>query len=351
MSEHQTPENMRVVFLIEDSLPNGRVGPELTPTLWSLISQGGWHAAGGVSVLASSTYPNHASFSTGTDVAAHRIFTNKVWNGHEYVCSSTIGPVGETIFTRAKDAGISTAAITGDQTMVGCMGGAEADIFWPLPGPPPSGLALDCLGYPANSEVLEQLSRSGALDTDIVYLHLNDPDSTLHKFGPEAPETIQRIREVDDDLATAVELLKPRWDDTVLFVVSDHEQETVDATQAPIDLVAELDHAGMPGDAHNEGTIGVVNNSPGADVLGRLDVLTGAIDLDTDVTLVWSDAGRVFGRSPTTLAGQHGSPRTRTQVATVSGGHPAVASIAADLSANQPHATSWAPRIQSLFGI
>ena len=34
---------MRVVFLIEDSLPNDRVGPELTPTLWSLIEQGGWH--------------------------------------------------------------------------------------------------------------------------------------------------------------------------------------------------------------------------------------------------------------------------------------------------------------------
>ena len=113
----------------------------------------------------------------------------------------------------------------------------------------------------------------------------------------------------------------------------------------------------MPGNAHNEGTIGIVHNSPGAEAIKRLDVITGAIDLDVGITLAWSDVGRVFGRSNKALAGQHGSPRTRTQVATVSGGHQVVPQLAKQLAAGfgspdgRPHATSYVPTIAKLFNI
>lgn len=352
--------NLRVAFVIEDSLANGRVGPELTPTLWSLIEQGGWHPNGGVSVLASSTYPNHATFATGTDVAEHRIFTNDVWNGEEFVCSSTVGPMGQTIFERARRAGVSTAAITGDQTMIGCMGARAADISWPPVSPLEKPLARDCLGYLANESVIEAFATSGALDTDLVYVHMNDPDSTMHLHGPDAPETISRIREIDDDLATIVDLLAPRWDETVLFVVSDHEQEAVDQTLSPIDLVFELDRAGISGIAHDEGTVGIVYDGPGAEVIERLDVVSGAVDLSRSaegaITLAWSDPGRVFG-STSSLGGQHGSPRTRTQVASVSGGHAVVPELAQQLadgfgsSTGRPHATAYANVISDLFSL
>lgn len=354
-----TPGGLRVVFVVEDSLPNGRVGPELTPTLWSLIEQGGWHPEGGVSVLASSTYPNHATFATGTDVAEHRIFANDIWDGDSFVCSSTAGPVGETIFDRALAAGVSTAAITGDQTMIGCMGARAADISWPPTETLDNSLERDCLGYLANGAVIDAVASTNALDADIVYVHMNDPDSTLHRYGPEAPETVERIKGVDDDLATLVELLIPRWDDTVLFVVSDHEQETVDTSQPPIDLAAELDRAGMPGNAHNEGAIGIVYDGPGAETIRRLDVISGAIDLDTTatgaITLAWSDPGRVFAKSQNTLAGQHGSPRTTTQVATVSGGHTLVPGLAERLAvgfgspSGRPHGFHYARVIADLF--
>ncbi len=357
MSVGQAQKNApRVVFLIEDSLPNGRVSPELTPTLWSLIQEGGWNPEGGVSVLASSTYPNHATFATGTGVASHRIFTNDVWDGEQFVCSSTLGPVGDTIFLAAQRAGRSSAAIVGDQTMVGCMGAAEADIHWPPKGVLPNGIERDCLGYAANSAVIEQLRSTDALDTDVLYVHMNDPDSTLHLFGPDAPETIDRIREIDDDLSSIVEMLRPRWDDTVLFVVSDHEQEVVNQEIEPINLIAELEQAGLSGHAHNEGTVGIVYDSPGAAEVKRLGPIEDAIDLDlnadgTAITLAWSSEGRVFGRSNKTLAGQHGSPRTRTQVATVSGGHPAVADMATFLAAKRPHATDYARLIANLLDL
>lgn len=346
----------RVVFLIEDSLPHGRVGPELTPTLWSLVESGGWNPEGGVSVLASSTYPNHATFATGRDVASHRIFTNDIWDGQQFVCSSTIGPVGGTVFQAARRAGRSTAAVLGDQTMVGCMGASQADIHWPPKGVLPEGTELDCLGYAANAAVIDALASSDALDIDLLYIHMNDPDSTLHKFGPDAPETVERIREIDDDLASVVELLQPKWDETVLFVVSDHEQEAVNQNIEPIDLAAELYRAGLPGHAHNEGTIGIVYDSPGAASIKTLEPIEDAIDLDhtndgTAITLAWSGPGRVFGRSNKTLAGQHGSPRTRTQVATVSGGHPAVANMATFLAAKRPHATDYAHLIANLLDL
>ena len=346
---------MRVVFLIEDSLPNGRVGPELTPTLWSLIGEGGWHPDGGISVLASSTYPNHATFATGVDVDQHRIFTNDIWNGSEFVCSATIGPAVDTIFERARRAGVSTAAITGDFTMVGCMGAGRADISWPGPDPLPEATPTDCLGYAANSAVLEQLANSGALEVDLAYIHLNDPDSTLHRYGPDSPETLSRIRSVDDDLAAVVEMLQPAWEDTVLFVVSDHEQELVDHRHEPIDLAAELRAASLPGSAHNEGTVGIVYEGPGVEQLKRIPAVTDAIDVDPNsehgaISLVWSDPGRVFGSGSTGLAGQHGSPRTRTQVATVSGGHGVVKQLAAELAKRRPHATEWVPRIERLLG-
>lgn len=343
--------------MILDSLPNNRVGPELTPTLWSLIQQGGWHPDGGISVLASSTYPNHATFTTGVDVAEHRIFTNDVWNGSEFVCSSTVGPAIATIFDWASAAGISTAAITGDDTMVGCMGARGADVVWPPPGVLPSSIARDCLGYAANSAVIENLAGSGALDTDLLYVHVNDPDSTLHFHGPEAAETLTRIREIDDDLATVVDLLAPRWDETVLFVVSDHEQEAVDQRLPPVDLAKEMARAGMPGDAHNEGTVGLVHNSPGAAIIEALAPIRGAVDLDVGVTLAWSDPGRVFGAEPSTLNGQHGSPRTRAQVATVAGGHRVVKGLAEQISRGfgsahgRPAATSYANVIAELFAM
>lgn len=352
---------VRVVFVIEDSLPNGRVSAELTPTLWSLIAEGGWHPDGGVSVLASSTYPNHATFATGADVSGHRIFTNDIWDGEWFVCSSTVGPVGDTIFAAAKRAGRSTAAITGDTTMLGCMGAGVADVSWPS-SDAVRDAAKDCLGYPANSAVLEALSTSGALDSDLLFVHMNDPDSTLHRFGPHADETTDSIRRVDDDLAAVVEMLRPCWDETVVFVVSDHEQEQVDPEQTPLDLADLISAAGQPGQAHNEGSVGIVYGSNGAHQLEKLPGIAGAVDLDvsadgTSIALAWSSPGRVFGSSPKTMLGQHGSPRTRTQVATVSGGHPVVPKLARRFRCGfgsadgRPHATYYAHVMAELLEI
>ena len=343
---------MRIVFAIQDSMPNGRVGPEFTPHLWKLISQGGgWSPAGGRSVLASSTYPNHASFVTGTDVQQHRIFTNDVWDGTRFVPSATVGPVGETIFDIARAGGVSTAAVLGDQVMVPVMTAERADVHWPPQEQLGPGVGRDALGYAGNSAVLDAIDSTYALDADLCFVHFNEPDSSLHRFGPGAQETLDTIRACDRDLAELVEKLRPAWDDTILFVVSDHEQEQVDANFEPIDMKALLDSAGLPGHVNNEGTVALIVDGPAPERVAELPEIEAAVTLDEGIVLAWSSHGRVFGAANKGAQGQHGSPRTQTQVASVAGGHPMVASIAESLEKRVPHATDWAPTIAAMFGL
>jgi|SRR5690349_4141940 len=52
-------------------------------------------------------------------------------------------------------------------------------------------------------------------------------------------------------------------------------------------------------------------------------------------------ASAVVGAGPMPLRGVHGGPRQNAQVAVCGGGHPAVAPLAARLSAGRPAATDW----------
>ena len=343
---------MKVVIIVEDSLPNRYVGKQHTPALWELITRyGGWSEQGGCSVLASSTYPNHATFVTGADVQGHRIFTNQNWNGSEFVCASSVGPAIETLFDVANNNRLSTAAVLGDQTMVGVTAAQRAHKHWPPVGVLPPGTATDTLGYAANSAVLEQLDELDALSSDLCLIHMNEPDSAIHVYGPEREEALAQIRRCDDDLASIVERLQPDWHNTVLFVLSDHEQEAIDQSQPELYIETLLATRGLAGQGHNEGAVAQVANGATAAQLLAIPEIEGAVDLDDGVALVWSTAGRVFGRGRKTRLGQHGSPRTTTQVATVSGGHPLVPKLSEAVRSCRPHGSQWAPTVMKLFGL
>lgn len=70
---------MSVLFLVLDGLPVRHVGRRHIPTLAPLTAGGGWAPMGGRAVVApSSTYPNHATFVTGTGPAAHGVHGNHI---------------------------------------------------------------------------------------------------------------------------------------------------------------------------------------------------------------------------------------------------------------------------------
>ncbi len=343
---------MKVVVVVQDSLPNSCVGKDTTPTLWRLIGgSGGWCRQGGRSVLASSTFPNHASFVTGVDVAQHRIYTNKIWKANEFVCASSVGPAVETIFDAAKRNGLTTAAVMGDYTMIGVTAAQRADVFWPPAAELSPDCARDSLGYAANSAIVEQVDQRDALQADLCLIHMNEPDSALHVWGPGSDEVRDQILQCDNILAGIVERLQPDWGDTVLFVLSDHAQEAIDQTQPELYVSELLDKAGLAGHGHDEGAAALVVEGADAAALTQLPGIAGALDVGENTALVWSDPGRVFGQGRKNRLGQHGSPRTTTQVATVSGGHPLVPVLAQVLNKQSPYATQWAPTIAACFGI
>ena len=68
---------------------------------------------------------------------------------------------------------------------------------------------------------------------------------------------------------------------------------------------------------------------------------------------VSAETGRWFAPAGTTvpLRGVHGGSSTRTQVAVVAGGHPAVSAIAGSLADRPPDAHDWAVTLADLLEI
>ncbi|MFP6665538.1 MAG: alkaline phosphatase family protein [Deltaproteobacteria bacterium] len=340
---------MKVVFIIEDSLPNRAVSPSTTPHLWKFMAAGACHAAGGRAVLSTATYPNHASFITGAVPEAHGVVTNRVWDGARFVCASGIGPTSETLFAAARRAGVSTSAVLGDQKLVGVMGAVAADGHWPPRGLLPEGTLLDEFQYATDAAVLGALGETAALEADLAVVHLNDPDTACHLFGPDSEEARVRFQATDAAFGQILEMLAPGWEDTIVFVVSDHDQETM-LDEPAIDLAAILAERGLPGKVVSEGTTAQVVQGPTLDELRALPGVTGVAASGSGRSLVWGAPGTAFGTVDWRLKGGHGSPRTDTQVAAVGGGHPLVEPLGDSLRVRRPDATDWAPTMAALLG-
>lgn len=313
------------------------------------MEQGARHAAGGRAVLSTATYPNHATFITGALPEAHGVVTNQVWDGTRFVCSSEIGPSSETLFAAARRAGVSTSAVLGDQKLVGVMGAAAADCHWPPQGQLPEGALLDEFRYAADAAVLGAIGETSALEADLAVVHLNDPDTACHIFGPDSEEARMRFHATDAAFGQLLELLAPQWDETIVFVVSDHDQETMLGEPA-LDLAAMLTDRGLPGQVACEGTTAQVVHGPTLDELLALPGVEGAAASGSARCLVWGAPGTALGAVDWRLKGGHGSPRTDTQVAVVGGGHPLVGPLGERLRARRPVATDWAPTMAALFG-
>ncbi len=339
----------KLVFAIADALPNRYVGPEHMPTLWAEIAEGGWHPAGGISSMTSSTYPNHATFATGTEPVDHRLFTNDVWHDNTWQAAADVGPATPTFFDAARAAGLSTSIVAGDAKIVGSMGGFAADTFWPPKGyTPEPDTPTDEFGYVTDGVVLEMIDTHRILDAELAVVHFNEPDTTMHIHGPDSPETIAQVAKTDESFRQLFDRLRPRWNDTVVCVVSDHEHElVVDGNE--VDLKAELAARGLPGKVRYEHTAAAIVDGPAVADLLAIDNIEGAVQVDDHLVLAWPVPTYTIGPSMG-MKGVHGGPRTRTQVAAVVGGHPDVHRVARALADRQPTGADWAPTLAALGG-
>jgi hypothetical protein len=346
---------VKVLFSVIDALPDRHVGADHTPVLQQLVDAGGRAPGGARAVMTSATYPNHATFCTGAEPSRHGIVSNWIPEPGRVVPAWERGCRVPTLFDMCRRAGRTSAAVLGDQHLVGVMGATAADHHWPPAGDPPAGVELDRLGYLLDADTVPQLCAALAGAPDLVVAQLNGPDTAAHWYGPDAERALDGYRATDAWLPAVRDALD--WDDAVWILVSDHDQEPV-TTREPLDLQRALDQRGAGLFALPEGSAALVCGEgarQAAAWLGEVDGVEGVddfalADAGLECCLVWTTPGRTFGfaGSPTPL-GTHGGPRTRTQVAVVTGGHAAVEPLARAVEAGSIEAADWAPTIATLL--
>lgn len=343
-------------MIVIDAMPHRHVRPGLTPHLWQQAATGGRAPMGALSLPVSVTYANHAAFVTGVDPVVTGVHGNHAWSDDRgWVPAPKEGPRATTLFERVDAAGGRSAMVVGDQKLVGQMGGSGADAVWPPDGRLPEGTDRCLFGYASDAAVLAALDGID-LDVDFAVVHLNEPDTTSHLYGPDSPEALEQYRSTDAAYGEVVARLADGWDHTIVLTVSDHDQETI-TDLTPVALADAL--AGVEGLAvADEGTAALVHRASSPDgldddrlleLIRSVDGVESACALTTDVWMAWTEPGRMFGSVPIPIHGQHGSPRCRTQMAIVSGGDPRAATIARRIERHQPSVLDWAPMIAGLL--
>jgi arylsulfatase A-like enzyme len=358
---------VRVVFLVMDGLPSRHVGTAVTPVLAALASETGCPPGVAEAVMPADTYPNHASFVTGVGPDRHGVLANWYWdNDGVFRPAWEIGPRAPTLVDACRARGRSSAAVVGDQHLVGVMGLDRADDHWPPGGELPAGTPEDRLGYADDPVALEHLASSLEAGYDLVIGHLNTPDTAGHLDGPDTDAAADCYRSADACLSVVRDAIGRVWDDTVLIVVSDHTMETVDPDD-PIDLgpvVAERGIGWLP----EGGTAFVRGDDPDAGAwLDGVDGVESHFETAPGLRVAVAERGRWFGIDGLRgYRGMHGNSATREQVAVVSGGHPAAGELAArvggarvsaasvggaSVGEARVRATDWAPTMASLLGV
>ena len=347
---------MRVVFAILDAFPHSVINAQITPNLWEQARLGNMSPSGGESLMLSVTYSNHAAFMTGLPPTKTGHWGNWAWVNNEFAKTYDSGPQGHTLFDYCKAADLRSVAVVGDHKLLATMGALEADTSWPPAGSPPTGTPLDAYGYPKDEAVIEAAAAAD-LDADFILFHLNEPDTSMHMYGPDSSEALTQYRRSDASYGELVDLLAPLWDETVLITVSDHCQEPTDHPDC-VNLRDHAKNAGWPVQIRNDGTGAIViaseeiSQQEFAKVhteIARVDGIEDGVWIDPNVYLVWTEPHRMFGRGEPLAKGNHGSPRCTQQVAIVSGGHPAAESLGASIQSDRPGTLTWAPKIKELL--
>jgi arylsulfatase A-like enzyme len=348
---------VKVVFTVLDALPARHVGERHTPVLTALAHEAGAAPGRARAVMTAATYPNHASFATGAHPRRHGIGTNFVPHTGGLTPAWELGPAVPTLFDACHAAGRTSAVVVGDQCLVGVMGARRADSHWPPNGEIPDDARRDAHGYIDDADTLAELLTAIDARPDLLVSQLNAPDTAAHVHGPDSDAALAVYRETDARLAVIRDHLD--WHDTVWLIVSDHDQETV-VERAPIDLRPSFGRRGVELFALPEGSATVVCGE-GAHAAARwlpdVEGVEGTApfhlaDPELEACLAWCVPGRTFGFvEMATEPGTHGSPRTRTQVAVVTGGHPSTPDLARAASSRAVSAVDWAPTIASLLDV
>src|SRR5262245_22920413 len=338
----------RVVLLVLDGFSPRHCRRDVTPALVAAGEAGAWAPAGGRAVLASATYPNHASLVTGLEPLAHGILANQTFTDTGIAAAEDVGARGPTLLDAARAAGLATAVVAGDPRILGVVGAARCDAHWPPGGVVPPSIPT-VLGYPADEVTAAALVDVLDAGADVVLAQLDNTDAVSHLCGPDSPEATAAHAEADSLVAKLLHGLErsPRWRETIVAIVSDHGQRGADPDAPPIDVPDALARAGIGAEVIEEGSAALVRSRVAAGVqavLSRLDGRAGVRPLTPSILYAYAAPGRGFSSTGCVLPGLHGCPETAATLCIATGGHPAVAAFRRRLRRAAPTSAEW-PRL------
>jgi predicted AlkP superfamily pyrophosphatase or phosphodiesterase len=226
-----------VILVSIDGFRADYLSEENTPTLWRLAQEGA-HGALRPS-FPSVTFPNHYALITGRRPDRNGMINNRMEDperpgvvftlGDRAVAADPIWWADATpLWITAERAGIRTGTM-----------------FWPgsdfeLQGMRPSQWRTFDMGMPNTARVetlLSWLDLPTSARPVFFTLYFDTVDTAGHRFGPDAPETIDAVREVDARIAQLIEGLAARGVVANLVIVADHGMASV-SDERIIDLDA-----------------------------------------------------------------------------------------------------------------
>ncbi|HEU0185163.1 MAG TPA: ectonucleotide pyrophosphatase/phosphodiesterase [Blastocatellia bacterium] len=256
----QTPRPDHIILISVDGMPpDYYTAPEKlglrVPTM-TMMKQGGAYADGMEGVYPTVTYPQHTTMVTGLRPGAHGIVQNRIFEAPNepqtrYWFWYAKALKTETLWTVAKKAGLTTAAVGWPVTV-----GAEIDynvpeIFDPSENPSTwnwiaknstPGLLEKALGadlkkdssaderFTSISEFIVKNYRP-----NLLLIHLIDLDGTHHRNGPRTKPAVETAEREDGYIHRIIEATKQAgiFEKTTFFIVSDHGFADIDKRFSP----------------------------------------------------------------------------------------------------------------------
>jgi predicted AlkP superfamily pyrophosphatase or phosphodiesterase len=258
IAEEARPAHV-VIISIDGMVPDYYTAPEKIglkmPTL-AMMKSAGAYAEGVEGVYPTVTYPSHTTLVTGVRPAIHGIVQNRIFEAPTepqtrawYWYSRALKT--ETLWTLAKKAGMSTAAVGWPVTV-----GAEIDynvpeIYEPGETPPTwkkiaqnstPGLVEKILGpdYGQSRSVDDRLTAVSEYiiknhRPNLLLVHLIDLDGAHHRNGPRVKPSIETAELEDGYVGRIMEATRQAgiFEKTTFFIVSDHGFANIDQKFAP----------------------------------------------------------------------------------------------------------------------
>lgn len=189
----------RVIIISLDGMRPDAISPDNAPTLTAVIAGGAYHNAC-INELPPITLPNHSSMVTGLCVPRHGVVLNTDLPGN------ILSP---TLFDLAKAAGKRVGFYV-SKSKLGFLCRTES--------------ADERLISPGIDAMIAAIGTAIETNTDLIFVHFADPDSTGHRKGWMSPDYIDAVRRVDGlvgQIVAALDRTGARAE-TTLLITADH---------------------------------------------------------------------------------------------------------------------------------